>query len=63
MKFSFEGNSQTIAVDLTPSGSGKSYRATIGENTVDVEILQVQDGKLDLLIDGKHVTAYVSSDN
>jgi len=63
VKFSFEGNSQTIAVDLTTGGSGKSYRATIGENTVDVEILQVQDGKLDLLIDGKHVTAYVSSDN
>ncbi|HEX9388274.1 MAG TPA: biotin/lipoyl-containing protein, partial [Anaerolineales bacterium] len=43
--------------------SGKSYRATIGEKTVDVEILRAKDGKLDLLIDGKRVTAYVSSDN
>ena len=54
MKFSFEGNSQTILIDLTPSGSGKSYRATIGEKTADIEILQAKDGKLDLLVDGKH---------
>ena len=63
MKFSFEGNSQTIAIELSPGGSGHSYRATIGEKTVDVEILQATDGKLDLLIDGKRITAYVSSEN
>ena len=63
MKFSFEGNSGTIPVELTPGGSGKSYRAMIGEKTVDVEILQAKDGLLDLLIDGQRVTAYVSSDN
>ena len=63
MKFSFEENSQTISVDLIPGGSANSYRATIGEQTVDVEILQAKEGRLDLLIDGKHVTAYVSSDN
>jgi biotin carboxyl carrier protein len=59
VKFSFEGNSQTI--DLTPFG--KSYRATVGDETVELEILQANDGKLDLLIDGRRVTAYVSSDN
>ena len=63
MKFSFEGNSQTIPIDLTPGSSGKSYRATIGDKTADIELLQAKDGKLDLLIDGKRVTAYVSSDN
>lgn len=63
MKFSFEGNSQTASMDLTPSGSGISYRAAIGAKTVEVEILQAKEGKLDLLIDDKHVTAYVSSDN
>jgi 3-methylcrotonyl-CoA carboxylase alpha subunit len=63
VKFSFEGNSGTIPIELTPGGSGKSYRATIGEKTIDVEVLKAIDGKLDLLIDGKRVTAYVSSDN
>ena len=63
MKFSFEQNSQTFSVDLTPSGSGKSYRATIGDKAVDIEIIHSENGKLDLLIDGKHVTAYVSFDN
>jgi biotin carboxyl carrier protein len=63
VKFSFEGNSGTIPIELTPGGSGKAYRATIGEKPVDVEILQAKDGKLDLLIDGKRVTAYVSSEN
>jgi len=57
MKLTFDN----ATVDL--STSGKIYRATIGEKTVDVEILQAKDGKLDLLIDGKRVTAYVSSDN
>jgi biotin carboxyl carrier protein len=61
MKLTFEHNSQSFPIDLTPAG--KSYRATIGEKSVDVEILQAEDGKLDLLIDGRRVTAYVSSDN
>ncbi len=48
-------------IEIIPSG--KSYRATIAGQTVDVEILQSEDGKLDLLVDGKHVIAYVSSEN
>jgi biotin carboxyl carrier protein len=35
----------------------------MGEKTVNVEILGIQDGQLNLLIDGERVTAYVSSDN
>jgi biotin carboxyl carrier protein len=61
VKFSFDHNSETIPVDLTPTG--KTYRATIGDETIDVELLQGKDGKLDLLVDGKRLTAYVSSDN
>ena len=61
MKFSFDYNSETITIDFTPIG--ESYRATIGEKTINVEILQATDGKLELLIDGKRVTTYVSSEN
>jgi biotin carboxyl carrier protein len=57
MKITFDNNT----IDLTPSG--KSYRATMGDKTVDVEILGTQDGRLNLLIDGERVTAYVSSNN
>ena len=61
MKFSFEQNSETYPVELMPYG--KTYRFTIGDKTADVELLQSKDGKLDLLVDGKHITAYVSSDS
>jgi biotin carboxyl carrier protein len=61
MKIQFDDNAQSMSIDLMPSG--KSYRATIGEKTVNVEVIQSKDGRLDLLIDGKRVTAYVSSDN
>lgn len=62
MKFSFEHNAQNFPIDLTPAGDGKTFRATIGEKTVDVELLQAKDGKLELLIDGKRLTACISSD-
>jgi biotin carboxyl carrier protein len=61
MKLSFEYNSETIPIDLT--STGKSYRVTIAEETVEVELLQAKNGKLDLLIEGKRLTGYVSSDN
>lgn len=61
MKFTFEHNSGTLQVDLTPAG--ELYRLAVGEEMVEVEILQSKDGKLDLLIDGKRLTAYVSSDS
>jgi biotin carboxyl carrier protein len=63
VKFSFDHNSESISIVLASSGSGKSYRLTMGETTVDAETLQAKDGKLDLLIDGRRLTAYVSSDN
>jgi biotin carboxyl carrier protein len=61
MKVDFEHEGQLFSVDLTPAG--KSYRVKVGKETTDAEILQTKDGKLVLLIDGKRVTVYVSSDN
>jgi biotin carboxyl carrier protein len=61
MKTTFDFNSQSFSIDLTPTG--KFYRATMDDETVDVEIISVENGKLDLSIDGERVTAYVSSDN
>jgi len=64
MKISFDHNSQFFPIDLTPGGTGKPYRATIGDKIVEVEIIRAdaERGKLDLLINTQHVTAYVSSD-
>jgi biotin carboxyl carrier protein len=61
VKFSFEYNAETISIELVPAG--KAYRAIVEGGTVDVEVLQSRDGSLDLLIDGKRITAYISSDN
>jgi pyruvate carboxylase len=47
-------------IDISPNGKG--YTATVGDKTVAVEVLYSKDGKIDLLIDGQHVTVYVSSD-
>ncbi len=48
------------AIDLT--SNGKNYKAVLDDQTVDIEIVHAENGKLDLLIDGNHVIAYVSSD-
>jgi biotin carboxyl carrier protein len=47
-------------IDVSPNEKG--YTATVGDKNVAVEVLYSKDGKLDLLIDGQRVTAYVSSD-
>ena len=60
MKLNFDHEGQSISVDLTPSG--KSFRVDALGGTIEAQILQAKDGKLDLLIDGQRVTAYVSSD-
>jgi acetyl/propionyl-CoA carboxylase alpha subunit len=60
MKIQFEHNSQPFALDLTPTG--KNYRVTLDDKTVIVEVLRAENGRLDLLVDGKPICAYVSSD-
>jgi biotin carboxyl carrier protein len=57
MKSTFDN----ITLELTPSSKG--YVAKLDDRSAEVEILQSKDGKLDLLIDGQRVTAYVSSEN
>jgi acetyl/propionyl-CoA carboxylase alpha subunit len=56
MKITFD----STTLDLTPTG--KSYRAALGDKTVDVEIVRADNGQLELLIDGQRMTAYVSAD-
>lgn len=57
MKLTFDNTT----LDLTPSGKG--YAIALDDKTVGVEILRAENGRLDLLIDGERVAAYVSSDN
>jgi biotin carboxyl carrier protein len=47
-------------LDLEPSGSG--YIASTGDQSIELEVLTVERGKLDLLLDGQHLTAYVTAD-
>lgn len=62
MKLAFDYNSQSFPIDLMPTD--KSYRATVGDKTVDVEIIRADSerGRMELLINGERVIAYVSSD-
>lgn len=61
MKLTYEHGSQSFSIDLVPAG--KTYYLSFEEKTVEVEILHAKDGKLELLLDGKRLTAYVSSDH
>jgi biotin carboxyl carrier protein len=60
MKLTLEHNSQPFSIDLTVSGG--SYRAGVGDRTVKVEILRAEGDRLELLLDGERLTAFVSSD-
>ena len=62
MKAAYELHSQEISADLIPGGSPNSYRMTIGDWTISVEVLEAKGGRLDLLVDGGRVTAYVTSE-
>ena len=57
MKLNF--NDTTLDV----SSNGKTFTLTLDDKTLHAEVLHAGNGKLDLLIDGKRVTAYISSDN
>jgi biotin carboxyl carrier protein len=57
MKLNF--NNSTLDI----SSNGRLFTLTLEDKTILAEVLYSEHGKLDLLIDGKRVTAYVSSDN
>jgi len=56
MKTTF--GSQTI--ELNPSG--EQYVASVEGKNVIVQVIRAANGRMDLLVDGQRVTAYVSSD-
>lgn len=57
MKLNFNGTT------LDVSSNGKIFTLSLEDKTIHAEILHAENGKLNLLIDGKRVTAFVSSDN
>jgi biotin carboxyl carrier protein len=57
MKLIFNDNTLDI------SSNGQIFTLVMDNKTGQAEVLHSENGKLDLLIDGKRVTAYVSSDN
>ena len=61
MKTTFEHDSQIFTVDLVPAG--KAFRINVTDQTMEAQILEAKEGRLELLIDGQRVTAYVSSDH
>jgi 3-methylcrotonyl-CoA carboxylase alpha subunit len=54
-------NFNHITLDI--SSSGKAFTLTVDDKAIRAEVLQAENGKLKLLIDGQHITAYVTSDN
>ena len=56
MKTTFDKQS----IEINPSGD--QYITTMDDKTATVEVIRAADGRMDLLIDGQRVTAYVSSD-
>jgi biotin carboxyl carrier protein len=48
---------------LEISSDGKGFTVTVDGRTLQAEVLHAEHGKLDLLINGRRVIAYVSPDN
>jgi len=61
MKLSFNYGSLTFLLEMFPVG--KSYRASIGEETVEIQLIHARQGRLDLLLNGQRLTAFVSSED
>jgi biotin carboxyl carrier protein len=57
MKLNFDDKT----IDI--SSNGKTFMLTLDDQTTVAEVLSSEAGTLDLLIDGKRVTAYISSEN
>ncbi|HLO15098.1 MAG TPA: biotin/lipoyl-containing protein [Anaerolineales bacterium] len=57
MKLSFSDTTLDVSSD------GKIFTLTLDDKTIRAEVLHADNGKLDILVDDRRVTAYVSSDN
>ncbi|HEY2981092.1 MAG TPA: biotin/lipoyl-containing protein [Anaerolineales bacterium] len=62
MKLVFNDNTSAHSVDLSASASGKSYRVRIADRTTELSLLNAENGRLEMLVDGRHVSAYVTVD-
>lgn len=51
-------DSQTL--EISPAGDG--YVAMLDDKTVSIQVLRAENGRMDLLMDGQRLTAYVSPD-
>jgi biotin carboxyl carrier protein len=56
MKSTFDQT--TLDLEPTPGG----YTARLGEQTFDVEVLGSERGRLDLLLNGQRLTAYITAE-
>jgi biotin carboxyl carrier protein len=50
----------TQTIDL--AATGKGYSASLGDKAAYVEVVADENGRLEMLIDGRHVSAYVTAD-
>ena len=57
MKLTYNGTT------LEVSSNGKLFAVTLDGQTFQAELLHAEDGKLELLVEGKRLTAYVSPEN
>ncbi len=60
MKIMFHDPSGSHSVELTPSG--KSFRVSVDGETFEANPVRIENGRLDLILNGRHLTAYVSRD-
>jgi biotin carboxyl carrier protein len=59
MRLVFEQSGRAYEIELIQSGD--SYRAVIGDRGLDLEIVRAGNGRLDLLVDGTQVRAFINS--
>ena len=50
-------------ITLDVSSNGKTFTLVMDDKTIQAEVLHIENGKLELLIDGQHTTAYITSEN
>jgi acetyl/propionyl-CoA carboxylase alpha subunit len=60
MKAEFEHSSGSFSLELVPDG--RNYTVTIGDQTFLAQVLKAENGRLDLVLNGERVTAYLSGD-
>lgn len=60
MRIQFDYSSKPYILELKPVD--KSFQIKTGDRTINVDTILTENGRLDLLLDGQRVTAYISHD-